>query len=99
MAEPTSFDITWHHGAYYVSIPNYGGGTVYTAEHVDRLTRENEAMRKALEGMCAVFVPFRLKPVGAPGSSARAEQDEQIAAYDNARAALSYLKEPSNAQD
>jgi hypothetical protein len=32
--EPDSFDITWRNGAYYVSIPNYQGGTVYTSEYV-----------------------------------------------------------------
>jgi hypothetical protein len=36
MAEQ-SFDITWRNGAYYVSIPNYKGGTVYTSEYVDGL--------------------------------------------------------------
>lgn len=32
-----SFDITWRNGAYYVSIPNYKGGKVYTSEYVDGL--------------------------------------------------------------
>jgi hypothetical protein len=49
MAEPTSFEITWRDGAYYVSVPNYKGGTVYTAAEHDRLTRENEVLRKALD--------------------------------------------------
>jgi hypothetical protein len=43
------FDITWRHGAYYVSIPKYTGGTVYTSEAYDRLTREHETLVKALE--------------------------------------------------
>jgi hypothetical protein len=32
-----SFEITWRNGAYYVSIPNYRGGEVYTAEYVASL--------------------------------------------------------------
>jgi hypothetical protein len=36
MAEQ-SFDITWRDGAYYISVPNYKGGKVYTSEYVDRL--------------------------------------------------------------
>jgi len=30
-------DISWHDGGYYVSIPNYQGGMVYTPEHVATL--------------------------------------------------------------
>lgn len=37
MTEPTSFDITWRNGAYYVSVPNYQGGKVYTHEVVQQL--------------------------------------------------------------
>jgi hypothetical protein len=37
---PDTFDITWRDGAYYVSIPNYQGGTVYTKEYVDGLLRQ-----------------------------------------------------------
>lgn len=32
------FDISWRNGRYFVSIPNYEGGTVYTAEFVNALT-------------------------------------------------------------
>ena len=42
-------EIIWRNGAYYVSIPNYKGGTVYDASVVKDLKRENEAMREALE--------------------------------------------------
>jgi len=50
MADPTSFEIKWRRDGvgYAVSIPNYDGGTVYTAEHVDRLTRENGELKAAL---------------------------------------------------
>lgn len=34
---PGSIDVTWHRGAYYVSVPNWNGGTVYTADHVAAL--------------------------------------------------------------
>lgn len=37
MTEPVKFDIIWRAGAYYVTIPNYKGGTVYTAEYVGLL--------------------------------------------------------------
>jgi len=34
-----SFDITWHDGAYYVSVPDYKGGKVYTSECVDAMDK------------------------------------------------------------
>lgn len=37
-----SIDITWHDGAYYVSVPNWKGGTVYTSEYVDSLRAQLE---------------------------------------------------------
>lgn len=45
-------------------------------------------LRAALERHVAAFKPFTLKPVGAPGSTARADQDEQIAAHRQAVEAL-----------
>jgi len=42
----------------------------------------------ALRGTVDNFKPFTLKPIGAPGSLARAEQDAQIAAHAAAVAAL-----------
>lgn len=51
-SEPESFDITWRNGAYYVSVPNYQGGTVYTSEHIASLKArisELEANEKAYE--------------------------------------------------
>ena len=48
MGDPRSFDITWRNGAYYVSVPNYKGGTVYTADVVAGLTHENEALKAVL---------------------------------------------------
>jgi hypothetical protein len=87
MGEPTSFDITWCGGAYRVSIPNYSGGTVYTAEHVARLTRENEAMRKALEQTLADLKLYGLDDFDTT-------TDEAIARIESAL----LLKEPANAQ-
>lgn len=47
------------------------------------------ALVKALEDMFAAFdEPFRSKPMGAPGSHARAQQAEQIAAWDAGKAAI-----------
>jgi len=45
-------------------------------------------LRAALERMVKAFQPFRSKPIGAPHSPARLEQEEQIAAHDQARAVL-----------
>ncbi|MFB6449300.1 hypothetical protein [Bradyrhizobium tunisiense] len=41
-----SFDITWRDGAYYVSIPNYKGGKVYTGDLVEDI---RERFRDAKE--------------------------------------------------
>lgn len=49
---------------------------------------EQETLRVALWHMVDKFKPFTMKPIGAPGSIARAEQDEQIAAYRKAKEAL-----------
>lgn len=43
----------------------------------------------ALESMAAAFKPFTMKPMGAPGSAARFEQEAQIEAAAKAHAALS----------
>jgi hypothetical protein len=46
VTKPISIDITWHDGAYYVSVPEYKGGTVYTSEYVagliDTIARRDE---------------------------------------------------------
>lgn len=44
---------------------------------------------KALEEIVETFKPFTMRPVGAPGSSAREDQEHQIAVHSRARAALS----------
>lgn len=48
----------------------------------------------ALEELLAVAPAFRLKPVGAAGSAARAQQDAHVAAEDRARAAVAKAKGP-----
>ncbi len=30
-------EITWRRGAYYLSVPNYQGGTVYTCDQLEAL--------------------------------------------------------------
>lgn len=47
--QPDSFEITWRGGAYYVSIPNYQGGTVYTADHVERLQRRVRVLEMVID--------------------------------------------------
>jgi hypothetical protein len=46
--ETETFDITWRNGAYYVSVPNYQGGTVYTSDHVASLKAHIVRMERAL---------------------------------------------------
>ena len=45
-------------------------------------------LRAALERMVRAFQPLRSGPIGAPHSPVRLEQEEQIAAHDQARAVL-----------
>lgn len=42
-----SFRIAWHAGNYYVSVPNYKGGTVYTEQYVEKLREQLETAQKA----------------------------------------------------
>ncbi len=49
---------------------------------------ERERLRSALQLMVWTFKPFALKPVGEPGSPARADQDDQIEVHARASAAL-----------
>lgn len=51
--------------------------------------------RCALRAMVDAFKPFRSKPMGAPNSDARQEQEMQIAAYDYAVTVLSLPVKPS----
>lgn len=53
-----------------------------------RLAADNARLRAALRDMVDNFKPFTLKPVGAPGSQARAEQDAQARAHAEEVAAL-----------
>ena len=52
----------------------------------------HEGVVAALEGLLEAAPAFRSKPVGAFGSSARAQQDAHIVAEDVARAALAKAK-------
>jgi len=45
---------------------------------------ERAQLIQLLSDMVMVFKPFDARPIGAPGSVARAEQDEQISAYNAA---------------
>lgn len=55
--------------------------------------RAAPALLAAAEQYLALRPAFRFKPVGAPGSAARREQDEQIAAEDALRAAIKMARE------
>lgn len=52
------------------------------------LRAENAALLAALRLMRSAFTAFRSKPVGAPNSQARMEQEQQIAAENTADAAM-----------
>lgn len=45
-------------------------------------------MYEALKEMCVTFKPFRMKPVGGPGSAARMDQENQIAVHEAAMAVI-----------
>jgi len=57
-----------------------------------RLIAAAPEMYEALRSMVAGFKPFTFRPVGAPGSPAREEQDEQNRAHAAARAALAKVE-------
>lgn len=61
--------------------------------HIASLTEAVCVLSEALEGMTTAFRPFTLRPIGAEGSPARIEQEEQNAAHKAARAALTTAKE------
>jgi hypothetical protein len=44
------FSITWREGAYYVSVPEYDGGEVVTADEYDRLRAALEQIANANSG-------------------------------------------------
>jgi len=62
------------------------------AAFIVRACNSHDALASALQDMVSNFEPFRSRPVGAPNSSARAEQDAQIAAFDKAKAALASIE-------
>lgn len=59
-----------------------------TARANARLIAAAPDLLDALQMMTSAFEAFRMKPVGAPGSAARDEQDQQIAAENAASAAI-----------
>jgi hypothetical protein len=62
--------------------------TIEYERYVDGLRRTSADLVEALERYLDVRPAFRLKPIGAPGSAARQEQSDSIAAEDFARAVL-----------
>jgi hypothetical protein len=64
------------------------GGEDAEADANARLIRAAPELYEALDDMVAVFKPFSSKPIGAPGSQARIEQEMQICAHANALAVL-----------
>lgn len=68
----------------------------YFAEALAAARREERERHKplaaVLEDYLAAYPAFRIKPVGSPGSTARNEQNYQMALEDRARAAIRALK-------
>jgi hypothetical protein len=55
---------------------------------VDQLAAQRDAIAAVLERYVAAYPAFRIKPVGAPGSQVREEQERLMALEDAARAVL-----------
>jgi hypothetical protein len=68
--------------------PEFGWRQRETSPISHEAAAEIERLRTALQGMVGNFKPFTMKPVGAPNSSVRAEQDSQIKAHAAAVAVL-----------
>ncbi len=58
------------------------------------LEAEKERLREVLERHVAAFKPFTSKPIGAPNSYARLQQEDQVAAHEQARSALNEGSQP-----
>lgn len=72
-----------------VTLTKVGGKILRDAAiSLDALTQENARLREALRDMIEAFQPFTSKPMGAPGSSARREQETQVRVHAAARRAL-----------
>lgn len=59
------------------------------ADFIVKAVNAHDALVAALWRMVRQNKPFTMKPIGAPGSIVRAKHDEQIAAYEQAKRALS----------
>ena len=72
--------------------PSFNSPHLETIYANARLIAAAPEMYEALRSMVAGFKPFTFRPVGAPGSPAREEQDEQNRAHAAARAALAKVE-------
>lgn len=55
---------------------------------IEELARENERLRELLTRYVYAYPAFRIRPIGAPGSEKRVDQESLIALEDAARTAL-----------
>lgn len=60
-------------------------------DYIDQQKAAQSDLVKALERMTQAFKPFTIKPMGGEGSTARVEQEEQIAAHSEARGLLASI--------
>ena len=66
----------------------YGEPFTHAASLMRAVVSERTDLIAALRDMLAEYPVYRGKPIGAPGSNARAEHDRRIAIEDRARATL-----------
>ena len=57
-------------------------------DRIEELARENERLRYVLNRYISAYPAFRIRPVGAPGSKKRTEQENLMALEDAALAVL-----------
>lgn len=65
-------------------------------EMAERAFQQRDALAAVLNRYLAAYPAFRMKPIGAPGSEKRIEQENLMALEDTARAALAALTTKSN---
>lgn len=77
-------EVSFVHGRQFVPIELY----VNARDCSLQLERENSALRAVLHRYMSAYPAFRMKPIGAPGSPARIEQENLMALEESARATL-----------
>lgn len=93
--ELSEFEQAWINDANGESIVGFGGDDLaFWQEVVRAVNRDHlfDELVEVLEAMTQNFKPFTSKPIGAPNSQARLEQESQIEAHAKATAILEKVK-------